>query len=342
MTFFERWVRFTLVLVYLVIAAGGIVRNTGSGMGCPDWPKCFGYLIPPTEASVLQWEPGKTFGKGQMIVHEEALYSSKTGFTTGETFSLDNWEPYTRHDYAVFNPWHTWIEYINRLLGALSGLAALVLAYLSLSFWKSFPKVTRISLAFLAGILFQAWLGATVVYSVLAPFRITLHMLMALVLVGMLTYLYHFFKHPIRLYEFDARTKNLSLLALVLLIAQVVMGTQVRQFVDESGLGFENTYEGNWMEIAPTVFFVHRSFSLLLLLTAGYLWWHIRRNRFKLPVIHWIAFLLIIETGTGIAMSYFDFPIASQPIHLVFSALLFGTLFYLVLRGYARNLSTAV
>jgi heme a synthase len=83
LTFFS-WV--VLVNIFLVIIAGSVVRMTGSGMGCPDWPKCFGYLIPPTEKAQLLWESAKEFDKGQIIIHEEALWIAKNDFVAGQEY----------------------------------------------------------------------------------------------------------------------------------------------------------------------------------------------------------------------------------------------------------------
>ena len=139
---YRKSVRIALIIVYLVIVAGAMVRMTGSGMGCPDWPKCFGYYIPPTEAAQLEWAPERTFNKGQVIIVNESLKVANATFTTTTSYNEANWESYTKHDYAVFNVWHTWIEYINRLIGAISGLAVLVMAILSLRKWRIRKRIT--------------------------------------------------------------------------------------------------------------------------------------------------------------------------------------------------------
>lgn len=177
-----------LVLVYLVIIAGALVRMTGSGMGCPDWPKCFGYYIPPKEEKELLYTVGKEYSKGQVIIKNETLLVAKEDFVAPNNFENTKWEKYTKHDYAIFNPFHTWVEYLNRLVGALAGIACLITLFLSISFWKENKKLILFNLliCFLMG--FQAWLGKTVVDSVLNPYKITTHMLAALLIVAVQLY----------------------------------------------------------------------------------------------------------------------------------------------------------
>ncbi|MCX6182360.1 MAG: COX15/CtaA family protein [Bacteroidetes bacterium] len=119
---FKLFSGLTLIFSLLVVLAGSLVKATGAGMGCPDWPKCYGYWVPPLDEEQVQWQSGKTFEKGQIIVHDNKLLVAKEDFLPSAAFDESQWEQYKKHDYAIFKPEHTIIEYINRLCGAVLGV----------------------------------------------------------------------------------------------------------------------------------------------------------------------------------------------------------------------------
>lgn len=332
---FHTTAKTALVLVYLVIAAGAIVRMTGSGMGCPDWPKCFGYYIPPTEASELEWQPLKGYKTGQVIIKDESLKVANSDFTTGSSYMENNWDNYTKHNYAIFNPWHTWIEFVNRLFGALAGLATLVVAILSIGYWKENKKITFFSWLVVIAMGFQAWLGATVVYSVLEPVKITTHMIMALIIVAMLLYIVYASRENPKAFTYRKNLFALLVVALMVSLVQIILGTQVRQFVDGQIDVVGETAKHLWLDNANWQFYVHRSFSIIVILLNLFLAQIIYKNRLGHSKINWVLLLVFLEIFTGMAMAYFEFPFTTQSIHLIVASLLFGVQFYLVLE--ARN-----
>ena len=328
---YRNWVKISLILVYLVIVAGAVVRMTGSGMGCPDWPKCFGYYIPPSEVSEIKFQPNRAYKEGQVIIVDETLKVAVSDFTSAENYNPNNWESYQKHDYAIFNLTHTWVEYINRLVGALAGIAVLIMAILS---FKKFRKSKRITILSWLSVLmmgFQAWLGATVVYSVLAPAKITIHMVMALVIVAVLLYLLYISREHASGKFKTITFQNLLIFAVILTLIQVVMGTQVRQFVDEQVRSFGYNAEELWLADPNLNFYIHRSFSIIVLLLNVFLWWKNRQNNLLQSRVNWVIAFILLEVGTGVAMYNFDFPFLSQPLHLVIASLLFGVQFYLLM-----------
>ncbi|MEC9135585.1 MAG: COX15/CtaA family protein [Bacteroidota bacterium] len=321
-------VKISIILVYLVIAAGSIVRMTGSGMGCPDWPKCFGYWIPPTERTQLDWKPGHQYTKGQVIILNEELRVANGNFESSKTFSDSNWGFYTQHDYAIFDPYETWIEYLNRLLGVVAGLAVLIMTILSFWKWKKNISHTFISVLILLGMGFQAWLGKTVVDSNLAPYRVSLHMGMALLIVlGLVFLLFSNQKKAISIPR-NITLKVSAWFAVLLTLFQIGLGTQVRQFVD---LQMDEP-PGQWLDPAPIKFYVHRTFSLVVLGVHLILFWILRKMKRNVKVFNQILGLIGLEIFSGILMFYFDFPFSSQPLHLIIAALLFGAQSFFILQ----------
>ncbi len=323
--FYRRLLIASLVLVYLVILAGAVVRMTGSGMGCPDWPKCFGYYIPPTEETVLIWRPDRAFEKGQMIIHADALWSAKSNFTSGDSLDLNNFEKYTKHDYAIFNPSHTWTEYINRLTGALAGLAVFLTAIFSFFYWKESKRTVIISWLLVFMIGFQAWLGAKVVYSVLLPYKISVHMLMALLIVVFQIYLLVLHRKINFFNQFSTKIKIVSLIALVLLLIQILLGVNVRQSVDEQVRlwGYED--KSLWANALQNIgFYVHRSFSFLILIINTWLYLKFKNIGAIPRSMYGVLSMIFLEILMGILIAYFDFPFLTQPLHLVIASVLFG------------------
>ena len=303
-------------------------------MGCPDWPKCFGYLIPPTNESQILWQPNKSYAKKVVILKNDTLFVAQNDFKTLSTFNQKNWEPYTKHTYAKFNVYHTWTEYINRLTSAISGIFFLFLIVVSLKFKKENKWIPILSFGAFFLMLFEAWLGMKVVETVLNPSIITIHMVAGLFIIAILITLYYIVTKDTNINKKKDKTfTTLLWVAAIFSLIQIALGTQVRQYVDEQVkiLGFENK---KLSLLAPELkFYIHRSFTIAIVLVNFWLFYINEKLKLGYGKINWILFLLGIETLTGILMFYVDFPMGTQSIHLLCGVFLFSIQFYLLMES---------
>ena len=322
---FKSFTQLTLVSIFLIIVAGSVVRMTGSGMGCPDWPKCFGLIIPPTSVDQIEWKAGRNYSEGQMIIFEEQLWSADSDFISSNYHNINNWSLYTKHDYAKFNPAHTWTEYANRLVGAISGVLTFIMLLMSLRFWNTDRKVVYLSAFVVLLMGFQGWLGAVVVYSVLQPVQITIHMLMALLIVALMVYLISELpeKKQGKLLLYDDRLRKMLSIALNLTIAQIILGTQVRQLIDEISSSFNYGQRDLWLDLVGNTFKIHRTFAIVLVIVNGLLFIRNYKYRLGYTLPKYILGVIFVEVLSGIVLSYLDMMALMQPVHMVAASLLF-------------------
>ncbi len=335
---YRRLSGITVVAVYFLILVGGIVRSTGSGMGCPDWPKCFGSVIPPTSVEQLPPNYQEIYLQKRLAKNDRFVATlSKLGFKE-TAYQLANDKSIQVEE--EFNATKTWIEYINRLIGVVIGLLILATLVKSFSLWsqdKWIPITAFVSLILVA---FTGWIGSIVVSTNLLAWMITVHMLLALALVAVLLYSH---RRAARLLVEGQKTNPLPkkifwllLVASLLMLIQVVLGTQVREGIDRVSFAMGNMLREEWVGKVGIVFLIHRSFSLVLLAVhVIYFVWAFKFTSRNTSIGYWnqsLLLLLVVEIASGVGMAYFGLPAYLQPIHLLFGSMILGVQFIIMLQ----------
>ncbi len=287
--------------VLFLILVGGIVRSTGSGMGCPDWPKCFGLLVPPT---------------------------------TIEEIPQSFFETHPQFETKSFNAFQTWVEYLNRLTGATIGLLTFATALLSLAFWKSDKRILVLSVGAMLLTGFEGWLGKLVVDHNLAGGFVTLHLLVAMVIVAMLISA----NYLVGTRQSNAAQENiisrkriawLGFGVMLLSAVQILLGTQVRESVDEVAASLAFGQRGLWLQ-SSLVYSIHK-IAWIIVAAAMVVWTKLLLEQVKNKTVRLFAISLVVMMGLeilfGALLAYMDLPPVVQPLHMLFANLIFAAEF---------------
>lgn len=304
-----RWVSaLTVAVVFLLILIGGIVRSSGAGMGCPDWPKCFDMWVPPTNVSELPAD--------YQQIYAERGYADTT-----------------------FNAIKTWTEYLNRLFGVLTGL--FIIANL-VAAWRAYGKgrnrrVVVLSVLALLFVLIQGGVGAFVVFTNLHQGIITLHLLIALLIVFLLVAARLYAKQVLHEVHIAVLVKTRwQVLAVAgLMLTQIILGTQVREMLDAVSESMGGEDKRAWLRSLGPVYGMHKNFWMVVTVGVVYLVYVLQRD-FSNPGFKNYGIFALLLTGaqvfTGVALNQFGLPAVPQALHIVFSSLAITALFALWLQ----------
>jgi heme a synthase len=188
----SRWIRSLalagLVLCFSVVVLGAYVRLTTAGLGCPDWPGCYGHITPPSHLEIAennQVFPNKPIDEGK-----------------------------------------AWREMIHRYAASTLGLICFALAVLA--FLTRRQRLIRLPLAWglVAIIVFQGLLGMLTVTWQVTPLVVTGHLLFGLTTLSLLWWLWLSLQRDLPSGDRDSARLvwRLSLIGLIALIVQIALG----------------------------------------------------------------------------------------------------------------------
>ena len=297
LTSVQRLALWTTATTYFLILVGGLVRASGAGLGCPDWPRCFGSWIPPASAASLppQFDPSQ------------------------------------------FNPVLLWTEYVNRLLGASVGILIFATAISAWRHHRRDPHILWTTIAAFLLVGFEGWLGGRVVAHELAAWIVTAHLIVAIIIVQLLLYATYASGVTSAKSATGAKGATGAIAVLIALtLLQAGVGTQVRGAVDnalDSGIARELAIGtvGRLDFIHRDLAFV-----VLMAATVVTLWLLSKRSPLVSWAFVVLA-LAGLQIAVGLYMAYGYLLPAAQVAHLTVSSLLLGAETVLWLNSRSRT-----
>ena len=328
-TRFQKVALAALVSVICLIFVGAIVRATGAGMGCPDWPKCWGQYIPPTDVSQID----VTKLPIEKYKAKRASHGGNPDDITEETVL------------AEFNPTHTWIEFINRMCSMPVGGFSVLTLIMAFKFrgtqkWVFYGAFTAVVLV---GV--SAWLGKRIVESGLQPGTITTHMALAILLMCVqVAVVWGGAEKPWSMKFTDGMKNQLKWVGLglmALIVLEGVMGSQVREMTDELKNSHGSAPRSEWVtELEQSlVYIVHRSFSWAILIIG--LWWFVLNKKHRVGGVKWQELLVLgtifAQMILGLILSNVGVLKVVQVLHIGLSSLMVCGMFVWLLGVFGRE-----
>lgn len=319
---FRRLAWLTAFLTFDLIVFGAFTRLTDSGLGCPDWPGCYGHSNPLSAG--------------------EAIRAAETAMPTG---------PVTMSK--------AWIEMIHRYFAMAVGALILVLAVLAWRRWiGERGRSPWLASVVLLAVCVQGAFGALTVTMKLQPVIVSLHLLGGLSLLSLLVWLAVRESPPIAVAAPAARLRGWAALALLLVFVQAALGGWVSSNYAVLACSDFPLCQGRWLpeadfargfelwrplgrdgagELIPfsalvAIHWVHRSFALIVLLVAGWLAVRAWRVAGLQTPARWLAALLVLQVASGLSNIVLQWPLLLALLHSAGAAALVATLVIVNLR----------
>jgi cytochrome c oxidase assembly protein subunit 15 len=313
----------SIFFIFLLFVIGGLVRSTGSGMGCPDWPKCFGEYVPPTSESELPVNY-EDFFTNQRVQKTERFVSllKKIGLTDKAAEIENNTSLNESHQFNVLK---AYVEYINRLWGAVTGIIVFACFLLSIPYLRNNKKVFIFTTLGFISVFLNALLGAVVVNSNLIGGIVTAHFIAAFASICFFIIARHF-AQPFPSSILTSGQKRMAFFLMILIAIQVILGAELRELYDVLNQVLNFGEKTN--ALAPT-FQYHGLLGILTAIMAIYQLIKIPKTYKSIKYVKWIAILAVAQLGFGPMALLPETASISKLFHISFGAAIFVLQFYI-------------